>query len=132
MTFWGARGVMNIRQPVQFPIESHDTHYLLSHCACAELSTAVISQTSTHTTLQLMINRISFLVIKVIRRDILWKAIESTALQFTLSLKYISAYFLAKALNASLLISVISWSFMGCISPNVNWVSSLDFKGGLH
>lgn len=132
MTFWRASGMTNIRQPVQFPVENHNMHYLLSHRACARLSIAVISQMSMHTTLQLMINRISSLIIKVITRDTLWKVVESTALQFTLSLKYISAYFLAKALKASLLISVINRIFMGCISPSVNWLSSLDFKGGLH
>ena len=88
-----------IRQPVQFPIENHDVHYLLSHRACAELSTAVISQLSTHTALQFMINRISSSVIKVITRDTLWKATSSAAIDCTVSLRYTSAYFLAKAIK---------------------------------
>lgn len=91
--------MMKIRQPVQFPVDNHDVCYLLSHRACAELSTAVISQLSTHTTLQLMINRISSSVIKVITRDTLWKATELAAIECTLSLKYISAYYLAKGIK---------------------------------
>lgn len=101
--FWGAGGarecMMKITQPIQFLIENHDVRYLLSHCACAELSTAVISQLSTCTTLQLMINRISSSVIKVITRDALWKPTESAAIECTFSLRYISAYFLAKGIK---------------------------------
>lgn len=65
--------VMKIRQPTQFPVVNRDVRYRLSHRACAELSTAVISQLSTHSTLQFTINRISSSVIKVITRDTLWK-----------------------------------------------------------
>lgn len=56
--------VVRIRQPTQLPVENRDVRYLLSHCACAELSTAEISQLSTRTTSQLMINRISFWLLK--------------------------------------------------------------------
>lgn len=103
MAFWGGgrapARVMKIRQPIQFPLANHDVRYLLSHRACAELSTAVISQLSTHTTLQLMINRISSSVIKVITRDTPWKATESAAIECAVSLRYISAYFLAKGIK---------------------------------
>lgn len=91
--------MMKIRQPIQFPIENPDVRYLLSHYGCAELSTAVISQLSTHTTLQLMINRISSSVIKVITRETLWQATESTAIECTVSLRYILAYFLEKGIR---------------------------------
>lgn len=74
--------VMKIRQPVQFPTDNHDVRYLFSHRACAKPSTAVMSQLSTHTTLQIMINKISSSVIKVITRDTLWKATESAATEY--------------------------------------------------
>lgn len=90
---------MKIRRPLQLPVDSHDVRYLLSYRACAELSTAVISQLWTHTILQFVINRISSSVIKVITRDTLWKATESAAIECALSLRYISAHYLAKGIK---------------------------------
>lgn len=96
---WGVRAWWKLGNQFQFPIENRDVRYLLSHRACAELSTAVISQLSAHTTLRLMINRISSSVIKVITRATLWKATESAAIECTVSLRYIPAYFVANGIK---------------------------------
>lgn len=90
---------MKIRQPIQFLVENHDVCYLLCHCAHAGLSTAVLSQLSTHTTLQLLINRISCPVIKVLTEDTPWKATKSMAIECGVFLRYTSASFLAKGIT---------------------------------
>lgn len=80
-------------------LKNHGVCYLQSPCAHADLSTAVISQLSTHTTSQLLISRISSPVIKVITEDALWKATKSTAIECTVFLRNILAYFLAKGIT---------------------------------